>query len=199
MQQTLRANSALGVNTIRRAELADRETSLTSANDRAIRRALEAAGVVFIGENGGGWVSALVSGRARSPGLSQDGSLGIGREFIGPTRAINPPTLNGTRALARPEFFAALLRSHGLLGRYPIHYQPAISSHLQCRIPALLYRPDPAALIRSLPAHLLQSATNSGAENVNAEGVQPSSSCVDCRFVVPGGGRRGIGSVIMAV
>jgi transcriptional regulator with XRE-family HTH domain len=50
----LARESALGVNTIRRAELADRETSLTSANDRAIRRALEAAGVVFIDEDGGG-------------------------------------------------------------------------------------------------------------------------------------------------
>jgi hypothetical protein len=30
------------------------ETSLTQANDRAIRRALEAAGVEFTDENGGG-------------------------------------------------------------------------------------------------------------------------------------------------
>jgi hypothetical protein len=46
--------SALGVNTIRRAELAGIETSLTAANDLAVRRALEAAGVEFIDENGGG-------------------------------------------------------------------------------------------------------------------------------------------------
>ena len=39
---------------IRRAELADDETSMTAANDLAIRRALEAAGVEFIDENGGG-------------------------------------------------------------------------------------------------------------------------------------------------
>jgi hypothetical protein len=38
----------------RRAELSDRETSMTAANDLAIRRALEAAGVEFIDENGGG-------------------------------------------------------------------------------------------------------------------------------------------------
>jgi len=44
----------LGVATIRRAELADGETSMTAANDLAIRRALEAAGVEFIDENGGG-------------------------------------------------------------------------------------------------------------------------------------------------
>jgi transcriptional regulator with XRE-family HTH domain len=46
--------SALGVNTIRRAEIADKETALTTANERAIHMALEAAGVVFIPENGGG-------------------------------------------------------------------------------------------------------------------------------------------------
>jgi hypothetical protein len=44
----------LGVNTIRRAEVADEGTSLTAANELAIRNALEAAGVEFIQENGGG-------------------------------------------------------------------------------------------------------------------------------------------------
>jgi hypothetical protein len=39
---------------IRRAELADEETSMTAANDLAVRRALEAAGIEFIDENGGG-------------------------------------------------------------------------------------------------------------------------------------------------
>jgi hypothetical protein len=42
-----------GVATIRRAELADNE-SMTAPNDLAVRRALEAAGVVFIDENGDG-------------------------------------------------------------------------------------------------------------------------------------------------
>src|SRR6266568_9121892 len=46
--------SALGVNTIRRAEIAERQTSLTAANDLAVRRALEAAGVEFIDGNGSG-------------------------------------------------------------------------------------------------------------------------------------------------
>jgi hypothetical protein len=50
----LARESALGINTIRRAELAEEETSLTAANDLAVRRALEAAGVEFIDENGGG-------------------------------------------------------------------------------------------------------------------------------------------------
>jgi len=46
--------SAVGVATIRRAELAGGETSMTAANDLAVRRALETAGVEFIDENGGG-------------------------------------------------------------------------------------------------------------------------------------------------
>jgi transcriptional regulator with XRE-family HTH domain len=50
----LAAASALSVATIRRAELKESETALTAANDLAIRRALEVAGVEFIDENGGG-------------------------------------------------------------------------------------------------------------------------------------------------
>ena len=50
----LAQKASLGVNTIRRAEVAEGETSLTAANDLAIRRALETAGVEFIDENGGG-------------------------------------------------------------------------------------------------------------------------------------------------
>ena len=46
--------SAVSLRTIRRAELAERYTSMTAANDLAIRRALEAAGVEFIEEDGGG-------------------------------------------------------------------------------------------------------------------------------------------------
>jgi hypothetical protein len=46
--------SAVGLTTIRRAELTDSETSMTAANDLAVRRALESAGVEFIDENGGG-------------------------------------------------------------------------------------------------------------------------------------------------
>ena len=50
--QDLARAAALGVNTIRRAELAEDATSLTAANQAAIRRALEAAGVIFIDEDG---------------------------------------------------------------------------------------------------------------------------------------------------
>jgi hypothetical protein len=50
----LARQSRLGVNTIRRAEVADAGTSLTAANELAIRSALEFAGVEFIDENGGG-------------------------------------------------------------------------------------------------------------------------------------------------
>jgi hypothetical protein len=52
--QDLAKASAVGVATIRRAELAERETSMTAPNDTAVRRALESAGVEFIDENGGG-------------------------------------------------------------------------------------------------------------------------------------------------
>ena len=51
--EDLARETALSVTTIRRAELTDRETSMTAANDLAVRRALEAAGVIFIDENGG--------------------------------------------------------------------------------------------------------------------------------------------------
>jgi hypothetical protein len=46
--------SAVAANTIRRAEVAEGPTTLTAANDLAIRRTLEEAGVEFIDENGGG-------------------------------------------------------------------------------------------------------------------------------------------------
>jgi transcriptional regulator with XRE-family HTH domain len=49
----LAAACALSVATIRRAELKESATALTAANDLAIRRALEAAGVEFIDEDDG--------------------------------------------------------------------------------------------------------------------------------------------------
>ena len=52
--QDLASASALGVNTIRRAEVAEAEIALTAANSLAVRNALETAGVEFIDENGGG-------------------------------------------------------------------------------------------------------------------------------------------------
>ena len=45
--------SALGLATIRRAENAEIH-SMTAANDRTVRSVLEAAGIEFIDENGGG-------------------------------------------------------------------------------------------------------------------------------------------------
>jgi hypothetical protein len=50
----LAREASLGLATIQRAELAPGETSMTAANDLAVRRALEGAGVEFIDENGGG-------------------------------------------------------------------------------------------------------------------------------------------------
>jgi hypothetical protein len=52
--EDLARESLLSVATIRRAELSEKETSMTAANDLAVRRALEAAGVEFIDEDGGG-------------------------------------------------------------------------------------------------------------------------------------------------
>ena len=52
--EDLARQTSLSVTTIRRAELANEETSMTTANDLAVRRALEVAGVEFIDENGGG-------------------------------------------------------------------------------------------------------------------------------------------------
>ena len=50
----LARETAVGVTTIRRAELTESETSMTKANDLAVRRVFESAGVEFIDENGGG-------------------------------------------------------------------------------------------------------------------------------------------------
>ena len=52
--EDLARETSLSVATIRRAELAEDETSMTTANGMAVRDALELAGVEFIDENGGG-------------------------------------------------------------------------------------------------------------------------------------------------
>ena len=52
--EDLARETALSVATIRRAELAEAETSMTTANGLAVRNALELAGVEFIDGNGGG-------------------------------------------------------------------------------------------------------------------------------------------------
>ena len=46
--------SKVGVATIRRAEVVDGEVPVTLANEAALRRALEAAGIDFIENDGGG-------------------------------------------------------------------------------------------------------------------------------------------------
>jgi hypothetical protein len=46
--------SKVGLATIKRAEAADGPLRMTAANLDAVRRALEAAGIEFIAENGGG-------------------------------------------------------------------------------------------------------------------------------------------------
>jgi hypothetical protein len=52
--EDLAIRSSVSLRTIRRAELADQDTSLTAPNELALRGALEAGGVEFIDENGGG-------------------------------------------------------------------------------------------------------------------------------------------------
>lgn len=52
--EELAAAANVGVATVRRAEAEDGSPTTTTANLKAIRLALEAAGVVFIPENGGG-------------------------------------------------------------------------------------------------------------------------------------------------
>ena len=46
--------SKVGVATIRRVEVVEGEIPVTLANEAALRRALEGAGIEFIGDNGGG-------------------------------------------------------------------------------------------------------------------------------------------------
>jgi hypothetical protein len=52
--EVLAREAHLGLATIKRAEAAENATSMTMANDLAVRRAFEAAGIEFIEENGGG-------------------------------------------------------------------------------------------------------------------------------------------------
>jgi hypothetical protein len=63
--EDLARESLLSVATIRRAELSEKETSMTAANNLAVRRALECAGVEFIDEDGGGAGVRLRKRRAK--------------------------------------------------------------------------------------------------------------------------------------
>jgi ribosome-binding protein aMBF1 (putative translation factor) len=65
----LAQEARLGLATIRRAEVHSGETAMTPANELAVQRALEAAGVEFIDENGAvrnGCASIRKTSRARS-------------------------------------------------------------------------------------------------------------------------------------
>ena len=63
--EDLARRSSISLRTIRRAELSEVQTALTMANNLALRRALEAAGVEFIDENGGGAGARLRKPRKR--------------------------------------------------------------------------------------------------------------------------------------
>jgi transcriptional regulator with XRE-family HTH domain len=62
--------SKVGVATIRRVEVIDGEISATAANQAALRRALEHAGVEFIDENGRGAGVRLRKPSEKSPKVS---------------------------------------------------------------------------------------------------------------------------------
>jgi len=64
--EKLAQETALAVSTIRRAELEEGELSMTTANKLAIRRVLEAAGVILIDENSEGVGARLRKGQRRS-------------------------------------------------------------------------------------------------------------------------------------
>jgi hypothetical protein len=66
----LAREAKLGLATIRRAEVTEGATSMTVANELAVRRALEGAGVEFIDENGGGPGVRLRKGKQRPRLLS---------------------------------------------------------------------------------------------------------------------------------
>jgi transcriptional regulator with XRE-family HTH domain len=127
--EDLARESTLGVTTIRRAELTEAQTSMTAANDLAVRRALEAAGVEFIDGNGGGpgvrlrkahQQDAQAAGRSsrRSFRLLLDGSLfgvsAIKLVSIGDQLS----TFEFGHAQAAPAF--------GRAGQSGIHQQPAV-------------------------------------------------------------------------
>jgi ribosome-binding protein aMBF1 (putative translation factor) len=52
--EELARRAKLGVATVRRAEMTDGEPAITVANANAVQRALEAAGIIFVAENGEG-------------------------------------------------------------------------------------------------------------------------------------------------
>jgi hypothetical protein len=70
--------AALGLATIRRAEGAENETSMTTANDLAVRGTLEGRGVEFIDENGGGPRGAATQA-ATEEGLAVGSKTGVCR------------------------------------------------------------------------------------------------------------------------
>ena len=63
--EDLSRHSSVSLRTIRRAEVAGWQTAMTAANDLALRRVLESAGVEFTDENGGG-VGVRLRKRMRS-------------------------------------------------------------------------------------------------------------------------------------
>jgi len=69
--EDLSRECAVSLRTIQRAELVDGKTSMTPANDLAVRRALEAAGVEFLDDENGRGVGVILKWREQ-PKLRAD-------------------------------------------------------------------------------------------------------------------------------
>lgn len=70
--EDLATHSGVGVATIRRSELVDGEVSMNGPNADAVRRALEAAGILFIPENGNG-PGVRLRDRPEADAITSDG------------------------------------------------------------------------------------------------------------------------------
>jgi hypothetical protein len=102
----LSRHSSVSLRTIRRAEFTERETTLTAANDLAVRHAFETAGVEFIDENGGGpGVRATETATKERLVEAQDEPAPTGplSPRSGLTRSIVGPATKLTVASFRPE------------------------------------------------------------------------------------------------
>jgi transcriptional regulator with XRE-family HTH domain len=78
----LARQSSLGVNTIRRAEAVDAATSLTAANELAIRRALEGAGVEFTNGDQPGVRLTKAAAAARSADAPSESDTAVAVEGV---------------------------------------------------------------------------------------------------------------------
>ena len=114
----LSRRSAVSLRTIRRAELAERDTSITSANDLAVRHALEDAGVEFIDENGGGSGAACgkrINTKIANKIVSERATNGLAGEYVLGESTIMSNGLGITAVTATMLIAAATGSVHGAI------------------------------------------------------------------------------------